>query len=234
MSGNNSVSLCACLSSTHIFDVSLCLALPTKQLDQTQSFFNTLELSGSETAANKIRLSEVATVRDKWSENPDRSYYNGKLSVRIQVNTTNSEDLITVAESTRNYIEEFNLTHDGVKLNITQDSSVRVKQRTLLLMKNAGQGMALVLLFLALFLKPRLAFWVAFGLPISFLGMFIFADQFGVTINILSLFGMIIVIGIFRLEYLQHQLTEFIILMRCLVLRVTHGRRGNLCFLLFI
>ena len=56
--------------------------------------------------------------------------------------------------------------------------------------------MALVLFFLALFLKPRLAFWVAFGLPISFLGMFIFAGYFGVTINVLSLFGMIIVIGI--------------------------------------
>ena len=56
--------------------------------------------------------------------------------------------------------------------------------------------MLLVLLFLSLFLNSRLAFWVAFGLPVSFLGMFIFASDFGVTVNILSLFGMIIVIGI--------------------------------------
>jgi multidrug efflux pump subunit AcrB len=150
----------------------------------------------SDPDGNTVRLNEVATVRDKWSENPDRSYFNGDLSVRIQVNTTNSEDLISVAESTRNYIEDFNLSHDGVQLNVTRDASVTVKQRTKLLMTNAAQGMALVVFFLALFLKPRLAFWVAFGLPISFLGMFIFADQFGVTINVLSLFGMIIVIGI--------------------------------------
>ncbi|PZX63094.1 AcrB/AcrD/AcrF family protein [Salegentibacter mishustinae] len=57
-------------------------------------------------------------------------------------------------------------------------------------------GIVLVLLFLSIFLNTRLAFWVAFGLPIAFLGMFIFAGQFGVTINVLSLFGMIIVIGI--------------------------------------
>ena len=150
----------------------------------------------AEPNGNMIRLRDIANVTDKWSENPDRSYFNGKPSVRIQVNTTNSEDLITVANTTKEYIEEFNASHDGVRLDITRDASITIVQRTKLLMTNAAQGMALVLFFLALFLKPRLAFWVAFGLPISFLGMFIFADQFGVTINVLSLFGMIIVIGI--------------------------------------
>ena len=145
---------------------------------------------------SKVRLRDIAIVRDKWSENPNRSYYNGEPSVRVQVNTTNSEDLIKVAAMTRDYIEDFNATHDNVKLSITRDASVTITQRTKLLMTNAFQGMLLVLFFLALFLKPRLAFWVAFGLPISFLGMFIFADYFNVTINVLSLFGMIIVIGI--------------------------------------
>lgn len=145
---------------------------------------------------NMIRLRDIANVKDKWSENPDRSYFNGKPSVRIQVNTTNSEDLIGVANTTKEYIEDFNASHDGVRLDITRDASITIVQRTKLLMTNAAQGIALVLFFLALFLKPRLAFWVAFGLPISFLGMFIFADSFGVTINVLSLFGMIIVIGI--------------------------------------
>ena len=150
----------------------------------------------AEPNGKKIRLRDVAIVRDKWSENPDRSFYNGSPSVRIQVNTTNSEDLIGVAETTRAYIEEYNATHDGVHLDVTRDASHVIVERTKLLMTNAGQGMALVLFFLALFLKPRLAFWVAFGLPISFLGMFIFAHSFGVTLNIMSLFGMIIVIGI--------------------------------------
>ena len=150
----------------------------------------------ADASGNKVRLRDIATVRDKWSENPDRSYYNDRPSVRIQVNTTNSEDLIDVAEKTKLYIAEFNATHDNVQLNVVRDTSITIVQRTELLMKNAIQGMVLVLFFLALFLKPRLAFWVAFGLPISFLGMFIFAAEFDVTINIMSLFGMIIVIGI--------------------------------------
>jgi len=143
-----------------------------------------------------IRLGDIAVVRDRWSENPDRTYFNGQASVRIQVNATISEDLIDVADKTKNYIRQFNESHDNVNINITRDSSTTIVQRTDLLLRNGLQGMALVLFFLAIFLKPRLAFWVAFGLPVSFMGMFIFAGYMGVTINVLSLFGMIIVIGI--------------------------------------
>ena len=150
----------------------------------------------SDESGNKVRLIDVATVRDRWNENPNRSYFNGRPSVRIQVSTTNSEDLITVADLAKEYIENFNETHSNVQIDITRDASKTIIERTKLLMKNGGQGIFLVLLFLALFLKPRLAFWVAFGIPISFFGMFIFADAVGVTVNVLSLFGMIIVIGI--------------------------------------
>ena len=145
---------------------------------------------------NVIRLGDIAKVQDKWSENPDRNYFNGKPSVRIQVNATISEDLIDVSDKTKAYIDQFNETHDNVRLDVTSDRSIVIKQRTELLMRNGFQGILLVLFFLALFLKPRLAFWVAFGLPIAFLGMFMLAGYFNVTINVLSLFGMIIVIGI--------------------------------------
>lgn len=145
---------------------------------------------------NKIYLKDVADIRDKWSETPNRSYYNGKPSINFQVNSTNSEDLIDVAEKTMKYISQYNQMHSNVQLDVTRDASQTIIERTELLTRNALQGMGLVLFFLALFLKPRLAFWVAFGLPISFLGMFVFAGYFDVTINVLSLFGMIIVIGI--------------------------------------
>ncbi|MCK5470446.1 MAG: efflux RND transporter permease subunit, partial [Cyclobacteriaceae bacterium] len=150
----------------------------------------------SDESGNKVRLIDVAQVRDRWSENPNRSYFNGRPSVRIQVSTTNSEDLISVADMTKGYIEKFNESHSNVRIDITRDASHTIVERTKLLLKNGGQGIFLVLLFLALFLKPRLAFWVAFGIPISFFGMFVFAGSIGVTINVLSLFGMIIVIGI--------------------------------------
>ena len=143
-----------------------------------------------------IRLYEVANVSDKWSETPDRIYFNAKPAINISVSNTNTEDLLSSAEKVRTYIKDFNATHDNIRLDITADRSVPLNQRTKLLMKNAAMGIFLVLIFLALFLETRLAFWVAFGIPISFLGMFMFVAQLGVTINVLSLFGMIIVIGI--------------------------------------
>ncbi len=143
-----------------------------------------------------IRLKDVATVRDIWNETPNRNYYNGNLAVRVQVSNTNSEDLLSTAEKINEYIEKFNEEHQNIKIEITRDSSITLNQRTKLLFKNAWQGMLLVMLFLSLFLRPRLAFWVAAGLPVAFFGMFMLAGYFNITINVLSLFGMIIVIGI--------------------------------------
>ena len=150
----------------------------------------------TETNGNIIRLKDIAEVRDTWSENPDRLYYNGNLAIDITVSNTNNEDLISSADKIKEYIYTYNQVQQNVQLNVTSDRSTTLNDRTWLLTKNAISGILLVLFFLALFLNLRLAFWVAFGLPISFLGMFIFAAQFGVTINVLSLFGMIIVIGI--------------------------------------
>jgi multidrug efflux pump subunit AcrB len=145
---------------------------------------------------NAIYLKDVATVRDIFQDTPNASYFNGNLSVTITVRNTNIEDLISSAEKVKTYIETFNQKYTNVQLDVVSDSSITLTQRTKLLAENAFFGISLVLFFLSLFLNTRLAFWVAFGLPISFLGMFVFADQTGVTINVLSLFGMIIVIGI--------------------------------------
>ena len=143
-----------------------------------------------------VRLSDVAVIRDRFSETPNASYFNGNLAVNIEISNTNNEDLLPTAEKVKEYIEEFNKKYDAVHIDITSDSSIRLEQRTNLLLVNGAEGILLVLLFLSFFLNTRLAFWVAAGIPVAFLGMFIFAGGFGVTINVLSLFGMIIVIGI--------------------------------------
>ena len=136
-----------------------------------------------------IRLKDVAIIRDRFAETPNASYFNGELSVSTTITSTNTEDLITSAEKVKAYIEDFNQKYNNVQLNVVSDLSITLVQRTELLRDNAIMGMILVLIFLSLFLNTRLAFWVAFGLPISFLGMFIFAGFFDVTINVLSLFG---------------------------------------------
>ena len=150
----------------------------------------------TEPNGNIIRLKDIAAVDDTWSETPDRLYYNGNLAINITVSNTNNEDLVSSAEKIKDYIHQFNQEQQNVQLNISSDASITLNGRTKLLIENGIVGILLVLFFLALFLNVRLAIWVAFGLPISFFGMFIFAAQFGVTINVLSLFGMIIVIGI--------------------------------------
>ena len=143
-----------------------------------------------------IRLKDVAIIRDRFSETPNVSYFNQELSVKITVTSTNSEDLISSADKVKDYIETYNLKHNNIQLHVVKDLSITLNQRTDLLTENAIIGIILVLVFLSIFLDMRLAFWVAFGLPVAFLGMFMFAGQFDVTINVLSLFGMIIVIGI--------------------------------------
>ncbi|APG63930.1 RND transporter [Tenacibaculum todarodis] len=150
----------------------------------------------TESNGNIIRLKDIAEVRDSWSETPDRLYYNGNLAIDVTVSNTNNEDLLSSAEKIKEYIHKYNQENQNVQLSITSDRSVTLNGRTQLLIENGVVGILLVLFFLALFLNLRLAIWVAFGLPIAFFGMFIFAAQFDVTINILSLFGMIIVIGI--------------------------------------
>ncbi|NNK55052.1 MAG: efflux RND transporter permease subunit, partial [Flavobacteriaceae bacterium] len=143
-----------------------------------------------------IRLKDVAIIRDRFSETPNANYFNGDLSVNVTITSTNNEDLISSAETVKAYIDDFNDKYNNVSLNVISDSSITLTQRTRLLAKNAFSGIILVLFFLSLFLNTRLAFWVAFGLPVAFLGMFMLAPYFNVTINVLSLFGMIIVIGI--------------------------------------
>jgi len=143
-----------------------------------------------------VTLDDVATIRDRFSETPNASYINGRVAVSVNISTTNNEDLVSAAEKVRNYVEEFNEKNETLQIIVEDDRSITLNQRTQLLIENGAVGILLVLLFLSFFLNTRLAFWVAFGLPISFLGMFIFAGSFGVTINVLSLFGMIIVIGI--------------------------------------
>jgi len=144
----------------------------------------------------KIRLSDVAKIKDQFSETPLSSTVNNDTAIILTVTSTNNEDMMDSAEKINQYIEEFNTINADLKLTALKDYSIALRQRTNLLLENGGLGIFLVLIFLSLFLNIRLAFWVAFGLPISFLGMLIFAGEFDITINLMSLFGMIVVIGI--------------------------------------
>ncbi|MCB0836994.1 MAG: efflux RND transporter permease subunit [Bacteroidetes bacterium] len=149
----------------------------------------------AEPNGNVIRLKDVATVRDRWSENPDRMYFNGNPAIQVRVMTTNDEEYLQASDQMKEYIAKFNAERTNVQLNITADRSVHLRERISILSENGVLGILLVLILLSIFLKPSLAFWVALGLPVSFLGMFIIVPDL-ITLNVMSLFGMIVVIGI--------------------------------------
>ncbi len=143
-----------------------------------------------------IRLYEIASLTDKWTDNPNRSFLNGEPSVVVTVQNTLEEDMISITDKVKEYIEEFNDQNEVVQATIVRDGSEVLRQRIGLLTENGMLGFGIVVIMLAMFLHWRLAFWVAIAIPISFAGMFLMASFLGVTINVISLFGMILVIGI--------------------------------------
>ena len=143
-----------------------------------------------------VYLYEVADVTDRWAEDPQRTYVGDATAVVVTVSNTIEEDILSITEQVRDYVEEFNATHSEVQASLISDRSKTLRDRIKLLSDNGLLGFVIVALVLALFLHWRLAGWVALSIPISFAGMFACAYLFGVTINVLSLFGMILVIGI--------------------------------------
>ena len=143
-----------------------------------------------------IKIKDIARVERIWKDVSNRKFYNNTAGVVINVFNTNNEDISVVAGKTRAYLENFNKINKNIKADIIEDNSIIIEQRIALLTKNGVIGFILVLLILTLFLHPSLAGWVAVAIPISFAGMFILASFYGITLNVISLFGMIIVIGI--------------------------------------
>ncbi len=143
-----------------------------------------------------VRIKDVAEVKDQWSDNPNRIYVNGKSGIEVKVSSTDREDLLKNAEYVRQYFKKFAELNPQLTATLIKDQSETLQERKDLLMENGMFGLFLVLILLSLFLNIRIALWVAIGLPVSFLGMFVLALYFGVTINVISLFGMIVVIGI--------------------------------------
>ncbi|MEL7268143.1 MAG: efflux RND transporter permease subunit [Bacteroidota bacterium] len=143
-----------------------------------------------------IRLQDVAEVKDRFADKPDRIYINGKKAVTLKVFSRAQEDILKNAEYVNEYLSRFNSSHEGIQAEIIEDESISLNDAIGTLQNNAWQGILLVLIILGLFLNPRVAFWVAFKIPVALLGMFILSNFYDLTINQVSLFGMIVVLGV--------------------------------------
>ncbi|MFO0914465.1 MAG: efflux RND transporter permease subunit [Pirellulales bacterium] len=145
----------------------------------------------------EVRLGEVATIVDGFEEGDKRVEFDGHPALYVQVMRTGNESAIDISEKVHRYVADAGTRFpDGVKLVVWSDESESIRARLNSLTSSIVQGGILVLLMLGLFLRPVLAFWIAVGIPVAFAGGIMLMPWFGVTANMMSLFGFLIVIGI--------------------------------------
>ena len=144
-----------------------------------------------------IRLGDIATLRDEFEETPLRMRFNGKPATEIEVFRTGDQSIIEVTDAVKNYIAEKSQTMPtGMEMTYWRDRSKAIKARLATLSKSAWQGAILVIILLALFLRPAVAFWVCIGIPMCFMGAFLIMPLFNISLNLMSLFAFILVLGI--------------------------------------
>jgi multidrug efflux pump subunit AcrB len=144
-----------------------------------------------------VTLGDVANIKDGFAEVETLALFNGKPSLGINVQSAENESEIRISEAVNRYVDERNETlPDGIELAVWGDSTYYLQGRIDMLLDNMMLGAVLVFLILGLFLHIKLASWVLVGLPVAFLGAFMMLPVVDVTINIMSLFAFILVLGI--------------------------------------
>ena len=147
----------------------------------------------------RVRVGDVCSVRDGFADTDQETFFDGKPAIMVSVFRVGDQNATDIAETIADYITTAPAAlklPTGMGLTIWQDDSKVLRGRLDLLIRNGRAGLILVFLSLALFLKLRLAFWVALGIPVCFLGAIALMPFFGMSINVVSLFAFIVVLGI--------------------------------------
>lgn len=142
-----------------------------------------------------LRLRDVATIRDGFVDVDLVNQFEGRQSVFVRVQKSEAEDALAIAADVKTMLAAYQ-PPEGIDIAIWDDQTEVLEGRLSLLLRNGMLGFALVFLFLVLMLDLRLALWVAMGVPISFLGAFLVFEFFGVNLNMISLFALIVVLGV--------------------------------------
>ena len=144
-----------------------------------------------------IRLGDIATVKDAFDEQRKVTRFNGTRCSIVEVKRLGDESALKISDQVHKYVEDApNRFPEGIKLSTWDDDSVSLRGRISTLFWNLVQGCVLVFILLGIFLRLSLAFWVVVGIPVSFAGGLMLMPSLGITANIMSLFGFIVVLGI--------------------------------------
>lgn len=144
-----------------------------------------------------VTLDQVATIRDDFTEDPVYARFNGKPAVLLSIRKTPEEDSISITKAGYAYAAAKSGTlPEGIHLSAWADSAQVIDDRLWITAQNGFLGLCLVLICLWTFLNSRLSFWVAMGIPISICGSLTILWVSGATLNSVTLFGLVMVLGI--------------------------------------
>ena len=145
----------------------------------------------------RILLSDIANVVDGFEEDPRFASFDGENAVMIYVYRVGEQKVLELVADVKGYVEEFARTlPDGLSVTVWRDGSAYLRERLDVLIQNGMGGFMLVFVVLAFFLRLRLAFWVAIGVPISIMGALALFPIFSISIDSLTLFAFILVLGV--------------------------------------
>ncbi len=169
--------------------------LRTKAQAYTKEDFDNITIRRANGA--ELKLGDIAITKDSFEDEDKIVRFNGEPAMICEVLRADGEDALAISQAVKDYVansqEKF---PEGVNLSTWDDDSISLRGRISTLVSNLLQGILLVFIALTLFLRPKVALWVVIGIPISFAGALISMNYFGVTANIMSLFGFIVVLGI--------------------------------------
>jgi len=165
------------------------------QRKSAEAFQDLIVISGRTGAA--IRLGEIANIEDRFDRDEEKILFNGQRAALLDVAKIRSQDILGVLGSVERFVAaERDRAPRGIALHLTQDRASVVQDRLSMLVRNGAQGLLLVFLVLWLFFGVRYSFWVTMGLPVSFLGALFLMPLLGITINMISMVGLLIGVGL--------------------------------------
>ena len=145
----------------------------------------------------EITLGDIAVIEDRFDKPEERIELNGKPAALLKVSKNTSDDTLKVADALLQFVERENsILPPGTRLTVMNDNSTSVRDRLKLLLTNSWQGLLLAMTMLLLFFSWRYTFWIALGLPVSFLGGVALMSMFGISINMISMVALLMAIGI--------------------------------------
>lgn len=144
-----------------------------------------------------IRLQDIATLTERFELDEQQVWFDGKPSALLKISKSKAQDALRVKDRVVQFVDDQQRAAPaGVTLSLTNDISSLLWDRLTMMTRNAWQGILLVFAVMWLFFSFRYSFWVAAGLPVAFLGSFFLMVQLGLSINVMSLVGLLMAIGI--------------------------------------